>query len=118
ANGVGNLFHQKWVDAEKGVGDFIAIFVPWYWQDEYRKDPPEGFELTAEELEYQRLYALDDAQMAWRRNKIAELKDAALFKQEYPATAAEAFQMSGHDSFIKPEAVANARKADIPPSGP
>lgn len=56
--------------------------------------------------------------MAWRRNKIAELKDAALFKQEYPATAAEAFQMSGHDSFIKPELVARARKANLEPSGP
>jgi hypothetical protein len=28
------------------------------------------------------------------------LKDPVLFKQEYPATAAEAFQMSGHDSYI------------------
>jgi hypothetical protein len=56
--------------------------------------------------------------MAWRRNKIAELKDAALFKQEYPATAAEAFQMSGHDSYIKPALVAEARKAECDPSGP
>src|SRR5690606_30856568 len=103
ANGIGNFFHQKWRDAENGEGDFIAIFVPWYWQDEYRKAPPEGFTPTDEEQEYAELYGLDWEQIAWRRNKIAELKDAALFKQEYPATAAEAFQMSGHDSFIKPE---------------
>jgi hypothetical protein len=36
--------------------------------------------------------------MAWRRAKIGELKDPILFKKEYPATAAEAFQLSGHDS--------------------
>ena len=39
--------------------------------------------------------------------KIAEFKDPVLFKQEYPATAAEAFQMSGHDSYIPPALVAS-----------
>jgi hypothetical protein len=118
ANGMGNLFHQKWVDAERGTGDFIAIFVPWYWQEEYRKPLPPDFAKAAEEAEYARLYGLDDEQIAWRRNKIAELKDPALFKQEYPATAAEAFQMSGHDSYIKPALVAAARKMNCDESGP
>lgn len=118
ANGVGNLFHQKWRDAERGVGDFIAVFVPWYWQEEYRKALPEGFELDDEERQYAKLYDLDLEQVAWRRNKIAELKDPNLFKQEYPATAAEAFQMSGHDSYIKPALIAEARKAECDASGP
>ncbi len=118
ANGVGNFFHQKWRDAERGVGDFIAIFVPWFWQDEYRKAPAADFALDEEDREYAANYALSMEQMAWRRNKIAELKDPALFKQEYPATAAEAFQMSGHDSYIKPALVAKARKAECAESGP
>lgn len=117
ANGIGNLFHQKWRDAERGVGDFIAIFVPWYWQEEYRKDVPQDFAMDAEEREYAALYDLTPEQMVWRRNKIAELKDPSLFKQEYPATAAEAFQMSGHDSYITPALVAAARKRDCDPSG-
>ncbi|MFQ6309914.1 hypothetical protein [Lysobacter capsici] len=118
ANGLGNLFHQKWADAERGIGDFIAIFVPWFWQDEYRKNVPDGFAKTDEETKYAAAYGLSDEQIAWRRNKIAELKDPTLFKQEYPATAAEAFQMSGHDSFIKPALVAAARSATHEPSGP
>jgi hypothetical protein len=118
ANGLGNFFHQKWQDAERGNGEFIAIFVPWYWQEEYRKPVPDGFELDEEEKTYAGLYELTLEQMAWRRNKIGELKDPALFKQEYPATAAEAFQMSGHDSFIKPADVAEARKAQCAESGP
>lgn len=118
ANGIGNLFHQKWQDAERGIGDYIAIFVPWFWQEEYRKTVLADFELTAEEAEYAALYELTLEQMAWRRNKIAELKDPNLFKQEYPATAAEAFQMSGHDSFIKPAIVAQARKNVREESGP
>ena len=49
--------------------------------------------------------------MVWRRAKIAELKDPLLFRQEYPATADEAFQLTGHDAFIKPELILKARKA-------
>lgn len=117
ANGMGNFFHQKWRDAETGVGDFIPIFVPWFWQEEYRRPPGPGFAMDAEEAEYADLYGLQPDQIAWRRNKIAELKDPVLFKQEYPATAAEAFQMSGHDSFIPAALVARARKGNVTESG-
>ena len=117
ANGAGNLFHQMWRDAETGVSEYIAVFVPWYWQEEYRKPAPD-FTPTEEEHGYAALYGLDAEQMAWRRAKIVELKDASLFRQEYPASAAEAFQMSGHDSFIPPALIAKARKACCEPSGP
>lgn len=118
ANGMGGEFHERWQQAEQGIGDYEAIFIPWYWQPEYRRDAPAGFEMDDEEQEYQRLYGLDLEQMVWRRNKIAELKDPMLFKQEYPATAAEAFQMSGHDSFIPAQLLVKARKNTAEPSGP
>jgi hypothetical protein len=118
ANGVGNLFHEKWKDAEAGDGDFIAVFVPWFWQDEYRKPVAADFTMTDEEQTYASAYGLDAEQIAWRRNKIIELKDEDLFKQEYPANAAEAFQMSGHDGFIKPADVVRARKAMLDGIGP
>lgn len=111
ANGVGGEFHARWLQAEKGIGDYIAVFVPWFWQDEYQRAVPDDFDLDDEERLYQQAYSLSLEQMAWRRNKIAELKDPTLFKQEYPATAAEAFQMSGHDGFIKADDVLRARKA-------
>lgn len=112
ANGVGNYFHKEWQDAEAGLSEYIAIFVPWYWSDEYRKEVPEDFRLDDEEEAYKEAYGLDDEQMAWRRAKIIELKDPTLFKQEYPATAAEAFQVSGADPYIPPELVMTARKAE------
>lgn len=118
ANGVGGEFHERWQQAEAGIGDYIAVFIPWFWQDEYRRDVPEGFEPTDDEREYMETYGLDLGQIVWRRNKIAELKDPLLFKQEYPATAAEAFQMSGHDSFIPASLVLAARKNKLDPSGP
>lgn len=113
ANGIGNYFHQQWQAAESGESEYIAIFVPWYWQPEYRKPVPDGFSLTQDERDYQEAYGLDLEQMAWRRAKIVELRDPTLFKQEYPATAAEAFQVSGLDPYIKPETVLVARKADV-----
>jgi hypothetical protein len=126
ANGIGGEFHERWQQAEAGIGDYIAIFVPWFWSDEYRRPVPEKFQLSHErgadgepsEVEYMEMYDLDLSQMAWRRYKIDELKDPQLFMQEYPASAAEAFQTTGHDSFIKPADVLRARKAKLDPTGP
>jgi hypothetical protein len=115
ANGMGNMFHQMWQDSTAGKGKYIAIFVPWYWQEEYREVVPEDFELTTEEAAYFRAYKDNGltsmGQMVWRRNKIVELRDPKLFMQEYPATAAEAFQVTGHNALIQPEIVLLSRKA-------
>lgn len=118
ANGMGNFFHQAWQQAEVGGSPFQAIFVPWYWVDEYRVAAPEGFRMNLEEIEIAEGLGLELDQMAWRRAKIAEMKDETAFKQEYPATATEAFQLSGHDSFIKPRLIALARAASLEGRGP
>jgi len=120
ANGVGNEFHARWQEAETGKGDYIAIFVPWFWLKEYRKPVPPNFTLDEDETKYREAYGLDLEQMAWRRAKIIELGSdgKVLFKQEYPATAAEAFQFTGHDAFIKPETVVAARKRTCAAVGP
>lgn len=110
ANGYDPMFFPMWQDAEAGRGEYQAIFIPWYWQDEYRRPVPDGFRLDDEETEYMEAYGLDLGQMVWRRNKIIELKDPLLFKQEYPATAAEAFQVTGTESFIPSRDVMVARR--------
>lgn len=118
-NGIGGEFHERWQQAEAGIGDYIAIFVPWFWSEEYRRPVPPGFRLDEEEQEYSDNHGgLDLEQMVWRRAKIAELKDPMLFKQEYPGTADEAFQTTGHDAFIKPEIVLRARQAILTGIGP
>jgi hypothetical protein len=76
------------------------------------------FVISEEEREEAGLHGLSLEQLAWRRAKIDELRDPLLFKQEYPATAAEAFQFSGHDSFIKPDEIMRARKAACEGIGP
>lgn len=123
ANGVGNYFHQVWQNAEAGISDYIAIFVPWFWQEEYRKQLPIDFNLTEEEIELKEHYGLSDEQIYWRRQKITDLSvngqdGFKAFKQEYPCNAAEAFQMTGEDTYILPELVMRARKAKAEPYGP
>ena len=122
ANGVGNYFYQQWQQAEAGESPFQAIFVPWFWQPEYRKFGL-GIKRTDEENKMVELFGLDDEQLAFRRSKIAELSADGgdglfAFKQEYPMTAQEAFQVSGGDSLIRPELVVQARQNKVLAFGP
>ena len=123
ANGMGNYYHQQWKMAEAGLSDYLAIFVPWYWQDEYRKTPPKDFSLTEDEEVLKDRYEWDDAQVFWRRQKIRDLSAGGIdgeraFKQEYPNNAAEAFQITGDDGLIKPDVVLAARGRSVSGNGP
>ena len=73
ANGLNNYFHQQWKMAEKGESEFQAIFVPWYWQSEYKKTCPDDFKATEYEEELVTAYRLTNEQLFWRRRKISEL---------------------------------------------
>jgi len=112
ANGVGNMFHQMAMAGigENPEGDFITIFVPWFWQDEYTKIAPSDFTLTVEEEVIAKLYSLNNDQMYWRRRKIIDTfrGDVWKFKQEYPCSVQEAFVVSGV-TLLSAEQVATAR---------
>jgi len=112
ANGMGNMFYRRYIDALSGKGSYIPIFIPWYWQDEYNIKPPRNFSPTPEEAGLQRAYKLTNAQLYWRRKKIEDLKDEWLFNQEYPMNAMEAFVVSG-ESFFNKDRLRVARKTKI-----
>jgi hypothetical protein len=101
ANGVGGYFHSTYWAAKRGENEYTAIFLPWHIFAEYARPVPDGFVLTNAEEELKKLYNLTDEQIAWRRWAIAnkcggsELK----FRQEYPASDAEAFIVSGSPKF-------------------
>lgn len=118
ANGIGNPFHQRWQMAEAGEGDYVPVFIPWYWQDEYQRTPEPDFVMTPEEEANATFFKLTKSQMCWRRAKIAELKSEMLFKQEYPATAVEAFQVTGMEAYLSVEHILRARKSFVDPYGP
>lgn len=119
ANGVGNYFHNETLKALRNEGEFILIFIPWYWQEEYTKPEEENFKPTPEESDLMSQHGLTQGQVLWRRNKIINLTTALVdgkkkFKQEYPFTVTEAFQVTGDGGFIKPDVVVKARNARVP----
>ena len=122
ANGIGNYFHQRWLSAQTGDNEYQAIFIPWYWQDEYIYDS-ENLHLTEEEEHLFKMYSangLTNSHLAWRRIKIAEFsKDYEAgrehFNVEYPMNANEAFKNPINNVFILSKYVDRARKADIEP---
>ena len=98
ANGAQGEFYRLWKGAVAGDNEYLPIFLPWYITPEYRRTAPEGMELTAEEERLIESYDLDRDQLYWRSLKIAE-GGKLKFQQEYPATADEAFIVSGSNVF-------------------
>ncbi|BBD08758.1 hypothetical protein [Desulfovibrio ferrophilus] len=118
ANGMGNFFHAGWQAAEAGDSGYEAVFLPWFWQREYRSEVGDEFRPDDEERHLMAVLGLTPPQLVWRRFKIRELGDPLLFRQEYPCTPDEAFQNTGEDSFIQAADVLRARKTEEPGSGP
>lgn len=113
-------FYEEWVKAERGEGVFMPVFLPWHEHAEYRSEPPRGWEPSVEWREYGELHRLDRAQVhwAWRKNSTLgrdEDKIAMLFRREYPASAAEAFQSATEGSLIPNEHVLRARRVKLDP---
>lgn len=127
AAGASGEFYERWHDAIAERGDYIAIFVPWFWQEEYARAAPADFELETEpgdtgmsEKEYADLFNLPNERMAWRRAKVAELRSVQRFDQEYPGSPDMAFQSADtKKSFILPVQILRARKRkNISETGP
>lgn len=127
ANGIGNAFYAEWKAAERGDSEYEAIFIPWYWHEEYARQAPDDWTPPDAWQAYASAYGLEIEQTYWAWLKNRELCIIAggtsaepcwQFKQEYPANADEAFQTSGAQAFIEPDRVLQARKARATGSGP
>lgn len=119
ANGIGNYFHNMWKAAKSGQSEYQAIFIPWYWMNEYRAYN-EGFKVDEEEEALLDFYAHDGLtleHLAWRRIKINKSQDVDAAKDsfcsEYPMSADEAFRNPIDNVFINSKYVMRARRNDI-----
>lgn len=124
AKGVGNLFHNMWLDATEGRSNYIPIFLPWWIHTDYRdKVSPERdqhLRVTLTPWEEQALHEgiewegerhrLSIEQISWRRTTIADdyRGDERAFRQEYPSTPEEAFITTGN-AFFDDEALERYR---------
>lgn len=120
ANGIDNDFYLDWMEAKNGKTRYQAIFVPWYWQDEYCIEDV-AFHPNDEEREWLEKFSsngLKSGHLNWRRIKLQDFKGdyeqkCRKFRQEYPFTDDEAFLSSITDTFIQVEHVQKARKTII-----
>jgi len=130
ANGPKGLFYDKCRAAMRGESDYILIFVPWFWQEEYEAPvDPDTFQFTDEERDLvERYFAkpfpyqtkpipVEKAmrKMAWRRktivdNSVAGNREAGLaeFRRIYPNNPIEAFRATGV-SLFRSDAIEAAR---------
>lgn len=118
ANGF-NFAKDEWDMIEEGKSDYIGIFIPWYWDDDYTMFAEEGFivgdpslgVITQDEhllIDRMKKDGVDrhKERLAWRRwcirNSCGNGSDkdrVAKFKQEYPSIPIEAFKASGECYF-------------------
>lgn len=120
ANGQANDFYLDWQEAKNGKSRYQAIFVPWYWQDEYCIEDS-LFIPNNEEREWLEKFGpngLKAGHLNWRRIKMTDIKGdheqkCRKFRQEYPFTDDEAFLSSITDTFIQVEVVAKARTTTV-----
>lgn len=110
SDGPKGVFYDMCKAAEAGIGEYILIFVPWFWQTEYRSPVPLGFQLTEEERVYSdKCGGLDLEQLTWRRGKIAELGGVDSFRREYPADVHEAFTADAKGALWKRDQIKRNR---------
>ncbi len=123
ANGASGLFYNMCVKAERGEGAYELLFIPWFDHSEYVKQPPADWMPPTAWADYSALHGLDPAQLYWAYMKNAELAGSIggaldditwLFRQEYPATAMEAFQASDGGGYVRAEHVIAARAMAYP----
>lgn len=106
-DGDGEVFYQMWMDAIEGRSEYEPVFLSWT-DDPACIDAPEIIEGTALDKEEKQLrkLGLTDAQLAWRRKKIASPECGGLvelFHQEYPINWEESFITSGFPAFDEME---------------
>lgn len=125
ANGIGNVFQRRYKAAERGDSEELALFMPWFWDDGYRHEPPEEWEPPEAFRDMEKIYKLDRDQTYWAFLKNRDMATATSqptdepcwkFKQEYPSNAEEAFQTAGN-SFVPSNLIAMARTRDVVPVG-
>ncbi len=115
ANGTANMFYELCNPDEENPSEFEMVFIPWFWDRDYRAVLSKSLKLGEADVLYQTEYKLDDEQMAWRFSKIAlfhaakketGLSGLVKFCQEYPACPSEAFSATMESELIDKDVLA------------
>ena len=125
SDGDGNYFANIWKDAVLGNNDFVPVFIPWLWQEEYVVSVDSEFIIADDEQEFcdialeQHDIVVSKEQLNFRRKKISELGGQEAFDREYPLTAEAAFSTNGVSQLIPSDKIRSALTSKLlsPPVG-
>ena len=95
ANGAWGSFYKEWQQAEET--GYRRHFFPWWFEETYKSEAGQLFEMTAEEAELAKMNGLTPEQIAWRRRQWASLRGLAA--QEFAEDAISCFRASGECVF-------------------
>lgn len=105
AKGVGNFFHQEWLDAVNQVSGYDPIFVAWFEIEMYQqKLPKTGYINFIDRMSAYHWYLWESGAtlegVNWYKNhKKNENMDDWRMQSEFPTTATEAFASTGRRAF-------------------
>ena len=115
-NGAYGIQYEMYQDAKSGESDWIPVFLPWFWMEEYVIPLLEGEVIEPDnELEYKLMqgdgthegFKVSPAQIKWMRWKMksdcpktVEMSPLQWFMQEYPHNDIDCFLMSGNAYFV------------------
>lgn len=124
AKGVGNFFHNEWLNAVEGKSGYTPVFVPWFEIEIYQRDIDDYTKFIETVLKnpkddypwfcWEKGATLEG--INWYLNfKKTENYDEWRMNSEFPTTPEEAFQSTGRRAF-SPIYVQRARKANCDPA--
>jgi hypothetical protein len=120
AQGVTGKFYEMYQGADRQDhlwNGYEVFFSAWFESAEYREKAPADFQRTPEEEELMARFndqgLTSNDQLYWRRKKVAT-NGLDLFKQEYPATAEEAFLSTGRPIFNNDKLTQRIREVGAP----
>jgi hypothetical protein len=122
AQGVTGKFYDMYQGAVRRDhlwNGYEVFFSAWFESNEYRSPAPADFVRTPEEENLITMFTAEgltsNDQLYWRRKKIGT-SGIDLFKQEYPATAEEAFLSTGRPIFNTESLNERLQKAKVKPA--
>lgn len=108
-NGIGNEFHDLWVRAKSGRTEWVALFIPWFDEPTYIRNPSFTPEDLAESqrpadlraCEIVKLHGVSLEQIAWWQHTLENKcgGDLDVMEQEYPTDDVTCFMASGSKVF-------------------
>lgn len=104
ANGIGNFFHNEWLAAVEGRSRYVPVFIAWWEIDMYQMEILISYdqfisEMTDYDWSLWNMGATLEGINWYNQTKVGENKSEWEMHSEFPSSAEESFESTGHKYF-------------------